>query len=111
MNIKEWQKEAWETADKTGWHEGPPPDMIKLVAWLGLVGTEVAEAIECVRSRDMAPRFNDVGKPEGFPSELADIVLRVLEYAEIFGVDLEAAMIVKNSFNKTRPYRHGNKVI
>lgn len=49
--------------------------------------------------------------PEGIPSELADVVIRVLDYCEAAGIDLEQEIIIKNEFNKTRPYKHGGKVI
>ena len=51
------------------------------------------------------------GKPEGIPAELADIIIRVLDVSEAHGIDIEAALIEKHEFNKTRPYKHGNKVI
>ena len=28
-----------------------------------------------------------------------------------YGIDLEAALIEKHEFNKTRPFRHGNKTL
>lgn len=39
-----------------------------LIARLGLVMTEVAEAIECVRNSDMGSRTRVDGKPEVFSS-------------------------------------------
>jgi len=29
--------------------------------------------------------------------------------ADYYGIDLEAAIIEKHEFNKTRPYKHGKK--
>lgn len=49
-------------------------------------------------------------KPEGVPSEIADIVIRCADVAERCGFDLEAAIIEKMAYNKTRSYRHGGKV-
>jgi len=50
-------------------------------------------------------------KPEGVPSELADAVIRIMDICEQEGIDLGAAILEKNAFNLTRPYRHGNKRI
>lgn len=50
-------------------------------------------------------------KPEGVPSELADIIIRVLDMCGYYGIDIEAAMLVKARYNETRPYRHGEKAL
>jgi NTP pyrophosphatase (non-canonical NTP hydrolase) len=50
-------------------------------------------------------------KPEGIPSELADIVIRVLDIAARKGIDIEKAILEKHEYNKTRPYKHGGKKI
>lgn len=48
-------------------------------------------------------------KPEGVPSELADIVIRVADICGYYGIDLDAAITQKMAYNRTRPYRHGGK--
>ena len=50
-----------------------------------------------------------VRKPEGFPIELADILIRVFDLAEAWDIDLEAALQEKMAYNETRAYRHGGK--
>lgn len=49
-------------------------------------------------------------KPEGIPIEIADAVIRIFDWCEANGIDLEAAIRRKVEFNKTRPFKHG-KVI
>jgi hypothetical protein len=49
------------------------------------------------------------GKLEGFPVELADAVIRIGQLAEHLGIDLEAAIAEKMSYNDTRPAMHGGK--
>ena len=51
------------------------------------------------------------GKPEGIPAELADVVIRIMDMCEHYGIDLASAILEKHEFNKTRAYRHGGKVI
>jgi len=51
------------------------------------------------------------GKMEGIPSELADVIIRVLDMCEHYGIDIEATLKEKHEFNKTRPYKHGGKVM
>jgi len=50
-----------------------------------------------------------VNKPEGIPSELADIVIRVFDICGYYGIDLEAAIEEKMEYNESRPYKHGGK--
>ena len=49
-------------------------------------------------------------KPEGELIEIADAVIRCMDYCGHKGWDLEKAIRAKHEFNKTRPYRHGNKL-
>lgn len=49
------------------------------------------------------------GKPEGIPIELADCIIRILDYCGHEGIDIEEAIRIKHEYNKTRPYKHGGK--
>jgi hypothetical protein len=48
-------------------------------------------------------------KPDGFPIELADIIIRVGDLAERLGIDLDHAIAVKAEYNQRRPHMHGGK--
>lgn len=50
-------------------------------------------------------------KPEGHASEAADVLVRLLDHCERFGIDLAAEFIRKVEYNDSRPYRHGNKLL
>lgn len=78
---------------------------------LCLIHSEASEALEDYRVGKMqtVPRESD-GKPEGFPTELADIVIRCFDLAGALGINLEAEIVAKMAFNETRSYRHGGKV-
>jgi NTP pyrophosphatase (non-canonical NTP hydrolase) len=57
-------------------------------------------------------RDNDIlHKPEGVPSELADVLIRLLDTAHRYGIDLEEAVAEKLAYNGTRGHRHGGKVV
>lgn len=45
-------------------------------------------------------------KPEGIPSEIADVVIRCCHFAGEKGIDLAAAILEKTAYNKTRPFKH-----
>lgn len=82
-----------------------------------LIVTEIAEATEAWREgKDLPGRDGGVyipdlstGKPEGEAVELADALIRILDYAESRGFDMDAVVEAKMAYNKTRPYRHGGK--
>jgi len=78
---------------------------------LALIHSEVSEALEEFRCGGELRGFTlgIDGKPEGFSIELADIIIRVADLAEHFGIDLTDAVRVKTTFNFTRPTRHGGK--
>ncbi len=48
-------------------------------------------------------------KPEGELVELADTVIRILDYCGAKGYDLEKAIMTKFQYNQTRSHRHGGK--
>lgn len=79
-----------------------------------LIVTEVGELGECLRdSAHPAPEawFQENGKPEGVGSELADIIIRVLDMAHRHGIDMGEAVALKSAYNATRGFRHGNKAL
>lgn len=56
-----------------------------------------------------APCSAQSKKPEGVAVELADCMIRILDYCGHAGIDIEEAIRIKHEYNKTRPYRHGGK--
>lgn len=50
-------------------------------------------------------------KPEGLPSELADTVIRVLDYCYTEEIDLQGMIQEKLDYNQTRGVKHGGKAV
>jgi hypothetical protein len=50
------------------------------------------------------------GKPCGFGVEIADAMIRFMDYCAAKNIDLGALICEKAEYNKKRPYRHGGKV-
>jgi len=50
-----------------------------------------------------------IGKPEGVPSELADILVRLIDTASRYSIDLAEEFMRKMRYNETRGYKHGGK--
>lgn len=99
--------EAHGTAVKKGWYdaERQAPEL------LCLVHSELSEALEEYRAHrgEREVYFGPTGKPEGFPIELADAVIRIADMCGAFDIDLAAAIQTKLEYNATRPHRHGGK--
>lgn len=49
------------------------------------------------------------GKPEGFPIEIADALIRLTNLCAALNIDIARAVGIKAAFNETRPYKHGRK--
>lgn len=107
MEFSEMQKKAYETACLKGWHDKP----VTFGEMIALVHSELSEALEEHRAgrKTNETYYREDGKPEGIPSELADVVIRLLDICGYLNIDLEAAIIEKMQFNEGRPYRHGGK--
>lgn len=56
-----------------------------------------------------APCSAQSKKPEGVAVELADCMIRILDYCGRAGIDIEEVIQIKHEYNKTRPYKHGGK--
>lgn len=93
-------------------------------ARLALITTEVAEAIEELRNGRQVdetyyPTYSETDgtdqlagvhhKPEGVPSEVADVVIRAFDFAHEAEFDLAAIIEEKLAYNATRVHKHGRE--
>lgn len=133
MNIAEWQDKFYALAKEKGWWDDVSPRNEDIVPEkLALIHSEVSEALEVYRETPddhaLFPAYADPDgerhdaqfrtpsaysdpprKPVGFDSELADVVIRVMDLCAHLGIDLERAIREKHAYNETRPRRHGGK--
>ncbi len=92
-------------------------DVKEIPEKLALVHSEVSEALECYRDAQISDLgaveyeedSNNQLKPIGFPTELADIVIRVMHLAAFLDINLEQVITEKLNYNETRGFRHGGK--
>lgn len=76
---------------------------------IALLHSEVSEALEAYRRWKFHDPTSADGKPEGVGSEFADVLIRLVHYAHVHGIDLEAEYERKMAYNSRRPWRHGGR--
>ena len=129
LKINDFVKEIGKNAVAHGWHDGEH----NFGELLALCHCELSEALEEYRKgKKITETYFTSGenlkeikeaialnktvseikkKPEGVPTELADVIIRIFDICFWYGIDIEAAILQKHEYNKTRKYRHGGKLI
>lgn len=133
LRMRFLQAEVREWAKAKGWWD----DGRTFGDHIALVHSELSEALEAFRdwgpTQEMQYFASDDGgfsrlpkedpkaqrwvaagavpKPEGVPSELADVFVRLLHMCEHYGIDLYEQFRLKMDYNETRTVRHGGKAL
>lgn len=73
---------------------------------LALIHSEVSEGLEGERKDLMSDHIEDYSMLE---EEFADVIIRIMDYAEENELDVAGAVLAKLAFNDGREYKHGGK--
>lgn len=111
MSLNKLRDEVHEIAKEKGWHETE----MCFKEFIANTHGELSEAWEEFRKHKefnetyLADDGKDGMKPEGIPIELADALIRILDFCGAHDINIEEAVKLKSLYNKSRPYRHGGK--
>jgi NTP pyrophosphatase (non-canonical NTP hydrolase) len=97
---------CFQLARDKGWHD-TPRDPLSVMA---LVHSEISEAVEELRrGTPMVDYPGKGGKPEGYGVELADAMIRIMDFCGSEGIPIGRLIEKKLKYNMTRPYKHGKE--
>lgn len=117
--LNELARDIHENAKAHGWWDENRsfPEVV------ALCHSELSEALEEYRNRKPPVYFKEANgfevselqewrgeKPEGIAVEMADCIIRILDWCGREGIDIDAIIRMKHEYNTTRPYKHGGKV-
>ena len=103
--FNEKAKEAAQVALDHGWvvKDTPEDKAVKIV----LMHSELSEALEAVRQGN--PQSEKIPEFTLLEEELADVVLRIMNFGHQLNLRVSEAIIAKDEYNEGRPYKHGGK--
>jgi len=104
-HVNEYCDIAYQIAVDKGWHDadGQHEDGTKIA----LMHSELSEALEALRNGN--PPDKHCPEYSSMLVELADTVIRIMNFCGEKNLDLGGAIVDKVEYNKKRPHKHGGK--
>jgi len=99
------QSDIYHTAKTHGWYDNGDPNEGERIA---LMHSELSEALEAIR-KDPSKHSEHIPDFTALEEELADVIIRIMDYSWHKGLCVAGAVLAKAEFNKKRPYKHGGK--
>lgn len=105
-NYYQVEANAADIALQHGWVvENTPEDKAVKIA---LMHSELSEALEAVRNGN--PQSEKIPEFTNLEEELADVILRIMNFGNQLKLRVAEAVIAKDEYNSKREYKHGGKL-
>lgn len=102
IGLRSAQYLAHKTASEAGWYKNPESGEVidrNFGEVVALMHSELSEALEADRKGLMDDKLPH---RDGREVEFADCIIRILDTAEVLGLDVAGALIEKNRYNQQR---------
>jgi len=94
---------VYQNAVIAGWWSGER----RFSETIALVHAELSEALEAARMGD--PKSEKIPEFSEIEEELADAIIRIMDYSAGKKLRIAEAILAKIEYNKSRPYKHGKE--